>query len=122
MPLKCLRCGEPLEPEMAKCPKCGSGDRLVTVEDSIHALDMVGVKQKAEGYRRFKRYSRSVEKVSKHGKIARETLIIDKETKRKYHLVEEQNEQGEWIVVHKEDEPFESINERPKEKYEKGKT
>jgi hypothetical protein len=57
---------------------------------------MIGVKEKEEGYHRFRRYSKSGEKVSKRGKTARETLIIDKEAKVKYHLVEEQNEKGEW--------------------------
>jgi uncharacterized OB-fold protein len=107
MSVKCLRCGEPLKPEMEKCPKCGSRDRHVTLTDSIKALEMVRVKQKAEGYRRFKKYSKHGEKMSKTGKPARETLIIDKEAKRKYHLVEEQNEKGEWVIVHKEDELFE---------------
>jgi hypothetical protein len=113
--IKCLKCGEPLEPQMDKCPKCGSGDRLVIVQDSIHAHEMVGIKEKAEGYRKFKRLSRSGEKVSKHGKIARETLTIDKEAKRIYHLVKEQNEKGEWVIVHKENEPFEKHNKRKTE-------
>jgi len=91
---------------MAKCPRCGSGDRHVTFEDSAKALEMIGVKEKVKGYHKFKRYLRSGEKVSGHGKIARETLIIDKEAKRKYHVVEEQNEKGEWVLKHKEDEPL----------------
>ena len=92
---------------MHKCPKCGSGNRLVTVGDSCKAREMIGVKEKAEGYHRFRRFSKSGEKVSKRGKTARETLIIDKEAKLKHHLVEEQNEKGEWVIVHKENEPFE---------------
>ncbi|MEM3660916.1 MAG: zinc ribbon domain-containing protein [Thermoproteota archaeon] len=106
MSVKCPKCGEPLKPKMEKCPKCGSGDRYVIVTDSGKGLEMVGVKQKAEGNHRFKKYSKHGEKMSKTGKPARETLIIDKEAKRKYHLVEEQNEKGEWVIVHKEDKPF----------------
>jgi hypothetical protein len=30
---KCLRCGEPLEPEMDKCPKCGSTDKAIALKD-----------------------------------------------------------------------------------------
>ena len=106
MSIECLRCGEPLKPEMSACPKCGSRDRHITVTGSIKALGMVGVKQKAEGYHRFKKYSKQGEKMSKTGKLARETLIIDKEAKRKYHVVEELNKKGEWVVVHEEDKPL----------------
>jgi len=91
---------------MEKCPKCGSRDRHITVTDTAKGLEMVGIRQKAKGYNRFKKYIKQGEKISESGKIARETLIIDKEAKRKKHLVEEQNEKGEWIIVHDEDEPF----------------
>lgn len=106
MSIECLRCGEPLKPESGKCPKCGSRDRHITVTDSVRALEMFGVKQKAEDYHRFKKYHKQGKKISKSGKLAKETLIIDKETKRKRHVVEEQNEKGEWVVVHDEDEPL----------------
>jgi len=106
MSIECLKCGTPLKPEMEKCPKCGSRDRHITVTDSAKALEMWGVKQRAKGYHRFKKYQKQGEKISKSGKLARETLIIDKETKRKKHIVEEQNEKGEWVVVHEEDEPL----------------
>lgn len=106
MSIECLKCGTPLRPEMEKCPKCGSGDRHITVTDSAKALVMFGVRQKVKGYHRFKKYQKQGEKISKSGKLTRETLIIDKETKRKKHLVKEQNERGEWVVVHEEDEPL----------------
>lgn len=106
MSIKCLKCETPLKPEMKKCPKCGSRDRHITITDSAKALVMFGVKQKVKDYRRFKKYHKQGEKISKSGKLARETLIIDKETKRKRHLVEEQNEKGEWLVVHDEDKPL----------------
>ena len=64
---------------MEKCPKCGSRDRHITVTDTIRTLEMVGVKQKAKGYRKFKKYIKQGEKISKSGKLARQILIIDKE-------------------------------------------
>lgn len=93
-----------MKPEMRVCPKCGSGDRNVTVTETGKCLEMIGVKQKDKGYHRFKKYSKQGEKIGKNSRLARETLIIDKEAKRKYHIVEEQNAKGEWTVVHKEDE------------------
>ena len=106
MSIKCLKCGTTLRPEMEKCPKCGSKDRDITVTNSVKALEMWGVKQKVKGYHRFKKYHKQGVKMSKSGKLTRETLIIDKEKKRKRHLVEEQNEKGEWVVVHDEDKPL----------------
>lgn len=106
MSIKCLRCGTPLRPEMKKCPKCGSRDRHITLTETVRALEMIGVKQKTKGYHKFKKYHKQGEKISGSGKLARETLIIDKEKKRKRHFVEEQNEKGEWVVVHDEDEPL----------------
>jgi len=82
MSVKCLRCGTPLRPEMEKCPKCGSGDRQVTITNSIKVLGRRGEKQKVKGYHRFKKYQKQGEKISKSGKLTRETLIIDKETKK----------------------------------------
>lgn len=40
---KCSNCGEPLDPTMDKCPKCGSGDREITVEDEGKGQDAVSV-------------------------------------------------------------------------------
>lgn len=58
MSIQCRKYGTPLRPEMGKCPKCGNRDRHITVTDSFRMLEMIGVKQKAEGYRRFKKYSK----------------------------------------------------------------
>lgn len=103
----CLKCGEPLEAGMEKCPKCGSRDKLVTINDSITTHEMLEARQRAEGCKDYKKLIRSGEKIGKKtGRLARERFVIDRENKRKYHLVEEQNEQGEWEIVHKEDEPL----------------
>lgn len=39
MSIECLKCGEPLKPEMEECPKCGSRDRHVTVRESLTLLE-----------------------------------------------------------------------------------
>jgi uncharacterized OB-fold protein len=106
MSLKCLRCGEVLTPDMEACPSCGSRDRLVEVQDSVQLLEMTKVRQKAKGYHKFKKELVHGEKIGRNGKLAREKRIIDKEAKRKIHVVEVKNEEGEWVIVHKEDEPL----------------
>jgi hypothetical protein len=120
MSIRCLRCGEPLTPEIEKCPNCGSGDRHVMVEDSCVGRDMVGIKEKREGSHKFTKHSIYGEKVGKDGEIVRETRIIDRKTGRYYHLVEKQDEKGKWVTKHKEDEPLEQ--HRPKNQEAKEKT
>lgn len=106
MTIKCLRCGEPRDENIQKCPKCGSGDRLVVVEGSFKGHEMIEIRQKIEGYNEYKKLSRQGEKIGGDGRLARETLIINRETKRKYHIVEVQNKDGEWIIEHMEDQPL----------------
>jgi hypothetical protein len=38
MSIECSRCGEPLKPEMEKCPKCGSRDRRITIKETLRLL------------------------------------------------------------------------------------
>jgi len=106
MGIKCLRCGEPITPETEVCPKCGSGDRQITVYDHAKAMEMLVLKQRAPGYKKFKKKAKVGEKTSRKGRRAREELIIDKEKRRKYHFVEEQNERGEWETVEHHEGPL----------------
>ena len=75
-----------MKPEVEKCPKRGSRDRRVTLTASVKPLAIVGVKQKAQGYKKFKKLIKQGEKTSKTGKLAREILIIDEEMQRKRHV------------------------------------
>ncbi len=93
----CSNCGEILNPESEFCPKCGSRNRTIILTEHVRALEMIQVKQKADGYKRFKKKIKKGEKISKSGRIAREVLIIDKEKRRKYHRVEELNEDGSGL-------------------------
>lgn len=77
MSISCLRCSVILKPDIEKCAIRGSRDRFVKVEDSCQLLETAKVKQKAEGYPKFKIYSKHGEKVSKNGKLTRETLRIE---------------------------------------------
>jgi uncharacterized OB-fold protein len=106
MTLKCFECGRVLTPEMDVCPNCGSRSRLIEVLDSVKVLARVRVREKAKGYSKFKREFLCGEKIGRNGKLARELRIIDKEKRWKYHTVEEKNERGEWVLVHKEDKPL----------------
>lgn len=54
------------------------------------------------------------EKISALGKKAKEELHIDIREDRKYHHVEEKDENGDWKVVHHEDESLRKSNERKK--------
>ncbi|MGD0070022.1 MAG: hypothetical protein ABSB71_00470 [Candidatus Bathyarchaeia archaeon] len=51
MSIKCHNCGELLEPNMDSCPKCGSKDRDIAVEDIGTGHDMVAISGSLiEGY------------------------------------------------------------------------
>jgi uncharacterized OB-fold protein len=107
MSIRCLECGEPLQSEDVACPKCGSKNRSVEVKDQVRIFEMCKVKEKSKGYHKFKKSLKKGEQIGKNGKPARITLIMNKETRRKYHLVEQQNEKGDWVIVDKDDdEPF----------------
>jgi len=101
--IECLRCATQLKPETEVCPKCGSRDRKITIDDYGKGLEIERLKQISKAGVTNK-IIKTGEKISKTGKVARETLIIDKKKRWKYHTVEEQKESGEWVLVHSEDE------------------
>lgn len=101
-----MRCGELLTPETKVCPKCGSRNRCITLEEHAKLLEMMIAKQKSPSFKEFKRRVKKGEKISRTGKLAREELIIDKEKRWKYHIVEEQNESGNWKIVHIHEGPL----------------
>jgi hypothetical protein len=103
----CGNCGKQLTPEEKPCSACGSPKRKieVTLTDSISFRpSLKGTVKDSTGWKRVKLYVRN--KLSKHGKEAKEVLKIDKQANRKYHHVEEQNPDGSWSTVHHEDEPL----------------
>jgi RNA polymerase subunit RPABC4/transcription elongation factor Spt4 len=99
--IKCLKCGEPLTPEMQACPKCGSRDRLLEAYDVVHIQELMTLKAKGKNIKYIYR-----EKISKKGKLAKEELLIDKKNRIKIHRVKEIDEKGVWITVHEERIPL----------------
>ena len=103
----CSNCGNELQENREPCPNCGSTKRhvYVTVKDGIRLRD--GIKGKVKDRTgKVKRKFISRSKLSKRGKEAKEQLDIDIEGNRKFHHVEELTEEGNWVVVHHEDEPL----------------
>jgi hypothetical protein len=101
----CLDCGRELTPDEKACPNCGSVRRhiRVTVYEQIKLRESVKVKVKDEVGKTARKFL-SRNKISKHGKEAKEELSIDIRGDRKYHHVEEQDESGRWVTVHHEDQ------------------
>lgn len=99
--IKCRDCGKEIKAEDERCPLCGSRNKIIYAYDSATILEMLVLKQKEEGYKKFKKKMKKGEKIAgESGRIARETDIYDKEKNLKYHIVEEQDESGKWMVVH----------------------
>ena len=111
----CLECNEEFSIESKTCPKCGSNkiSKQVTVSGKIKTRNglKLTVKDKSG---KIKRKSVSREKVSNHGKEAKETYTVNKTEKRWFHEVKEQDEDGNWKVVHHEDKPLKDKKARKK--------
>ena len=104
---ECSKCGKELQENARPCPDCGCNSRrvFVFIEDKI--TTRTSIKGKVKGNNgKIKRKFYSREKISKTGKEAREQLDIDIEGNRKFHHVEERDENGKYKVVHHEDEPL----------------
>jgi hypothetical protein len=113
--LKCGKCSEELKPQDTLCPKCGSGDRNVFVTDECKAHDGVKLKVKdKEG--KTSRISVFRNKVSNHGKEAKEEYTVDITQNKYIQHVEEQDEKGNWKTVHTEDEPLTEHNKKKQNK------
>ena len=69
-------------------------------------FDMVKLKQNVRSSHKYDGLLQAGERIGKNGKLARIRLFIDVRNKIKHHHVEEQNEKGEWVIVHEEDEPL----------------
>jgi len=119
MTVKCAKCGRSIDPEEASdpCPECGSIDRQILVQDPGHVFEMLKLKATAsDGTKLFER--KQGDKLSAHGRKARELLEIDhraSEKTTKTHIVEEQADDGSWEVVHEEHEEF-PAKHRPRHK------
>ena len=117
----CANCGRFIDPKEPgnPCPVCGSLNRKILVEDSVHVLEMLKSKGKSEdGFVFFVR--KLGEKLSKYGRLAHEFFEIDRrdpETTTKTHVVEEQADDGSWKLEH--DEHIKNpAKRRPKHKAE----
>jgi DNA-directed RNA polymerase subunit RPC12/RpoP len=111
----CGDCGKELtfNEKEKSCPKCGSMKRNVHVfvTEKITVQESIGVKVRdLKGKFKSKLYIRN--KVSNHGNAAKEELRIDIEGNRKFHRVQEQNKDGTWNTVHREDVPLKKNSEK----------
>lgn len=100
---ECADCGRELSPQMSSCPNCGSTKRNKYIKIIAQIYSDFGGKTKDKNKVRTEFHKKL--KLSKKGKIAKEELVIDKPNDRKYHHVEEL-ENEKWTVVHHEDKPL----------------
>lgn len=102
---KCADCGEVMDSITERCPKCGSNRINPFINITVtQQLGLRGIVKEPSGRETIKVYKR--QKLSSQGKEAKEELRIDVKGNRKFHHVEEKDENGNWKVVHHEDEPL----------------
>jgi hypothetical protein len=77
------------------------------IKAKIEILVSFRAKQKKTGFKNYVR--KTIQRFKSSGETkrrAREFLVIDKEKNIKHHQVWEQDESGEWVLVHYEDIPL----------------
>jgi len=85
--------------------KLSCGHKIISVEiiEKVKVRDFIGIKHRREG----KLLSRFMTKISRKTKRpSKDELRFDWEKREIHHKVWEQNEKGEWEVVHDEIKPF----------------
>jgi hypothetical protein len=98
MPVKryCGDCGRELLPEEDGCPKCGT----------FHILEPTTIRIGDDGKFQAKTKFISRNKISNHGKEAKEHFRFDITGNRKIHHVVEKDSNGDWQTVHDENVPL----------------
>jgi uncharacterized protein YheU (UPF0270 family) len=86
---------------------CGHRIFYNEIVETIKVMESLNLKHKREGYKRYMAKEVQREKISGETKRrAKEVLVIDKEKNIKIHQVWEQDESGEFVLVHDEEEPL----------------
>jgi hypothetical protein len=114
----CRSCGTALKVFDPTCPKCGSQDRHILVEDSGEGWEEMKLQQKnPTGFLERTIIHRS-KRAGRTGRKAEEKLTIDRTSETetvKIHKVWEENEEGQLVEEHDETKSF-SAKHRPRTK------
>jgi hypothetical protein len=78
---------------------------FVSITENLTPREELRGKQKEKSGKTLREFL-TRQKLSWFGKEAKEQLIIDRKKNRKIHHVEEKDANGNWKVVHHEDEPL----------------
>lgn len=109
--IRCANCDRELQEHERPCPSCGGQNRIYDVHGDLTITLSVSSKGNLTDETGFKRVEfKSCSKISRETRRrTEEYLLIDhrhpKMTK-KYHRVEEANDDGEMIIVHQHEETF----------------
>jgi predicted nucleic acid-binding Zn-ribbon protein len=107
--LFCADCGTRLETGIYKCPECGSGNKRLKIEETITITDQLHGKVKDQTTSgNVVEFKIRTKIAGESGNLAREELTINRRNRKetiKHHKVEEFIN-GEWKVVHEDDERF----------------
>ena len=115
MKYRCGDCNKEWSSNVERCSNCGSTRKCAPVyaEGKIGFREGILLKSRdVEGKRRPDWEYKSVSKVSGEGKEARECWCADRKGNRWVHTVEEQDENGNWVVKHRDDESLTEHNKK----------
>lgn len=105
----CADCETPLKSDIQKCPKCGSGNKLVKIEDTLYVSSRLRGEIKTPDISGNVVQFKIRRKIAgESGNLTREELTINRRNKKetiKHHKVEEFID-GKWQVVHEHSDKF----------------
>lgn len=108
---ECLDCGVTFDQSLRLCPKCNSKNikNTLTLTEEIKVHE--GTKRK-EGRGENSKESLDETKIGGDGIEVKQSRVIDRVNHRYAHSVSKQNENGEWVEFHHEDETLSEHNKK----------
>ena len=116
---RCGDCGKEWGQNDKICSNCGSTRKCSPVFAEGTIKLRTGLRGKIQNQNQLGKAARefkSVSKLSNYGKEAREYYDVDREHNRYVHNVEEQDENGNWVQKHHEDETLTEHNKKKQSK------
>ena len=114
---RCGYCGKEWGQNEKSCSNCGSTRRVTPLFAEGKITLRTGVKWKLRDQSgKVDRVFKSVSKLSDNGKEAREYYDVDMKGNHYSHIVNEQDENGNWVERHTEDESLTEHNKKNQSK------
>jgi hypothetical protein len=103
---QCLECKTTFSRDINSCPNCGSHHFCDFLAINDKPLEICEGSKRKEGKGKGSKEFLDERRISRDGIEVKQSRVIDKVNNRYIQSVKKQNEKGEWIEYHREDEPL----------------